>query len=135
MGGDLDQALETLCRLTSHAVLRRHLRLDVPNDIDAFAAEDPNRRLRAVDDYEPEGLLIQEHVLERLEEELGIATVQEGGDRFWRLQRVLHHLRLIADRGDLTDEEHHAIQRGRLEVFQPGKDGLDGALDRLPGAL
>src|SRR3990172_3695808 len=83
---DLDVALEASRGLASHPVLPHDAGLHVLDDLDALPAEEAEGELAPVQEDEPEDLLLREHGVQRLGEELGVAAVEERGHGLRRLE-------------------------------------------------
>ena len=128
----LNQALETLCGLTTLAVLAHDVGHEVFLHVDALAAGDAVGRLGTVDDEQAVRLLVDQHVLQLREFEGGIAAVAEGQQGLGRvLDDDVHHPRFVVPDDHRTHEDGQAVIASRLETRQGGNGGLDGALHVL----
>src|SRR3989475_13296411 len=85
-----------------------HLRLEVLDHLNAFSAEQAERRLAPVDHEQPVDVLLREHLVERLRVELRIASIEERRDRLGRLEDKRDHLRLIRPDLFVPREDHEA---------------------------
>src|SRR5207247_2285498 len=98
--------------LPTHPMLGRHLRLEVLDHLDPFAAEHAQGRFAPVDHDEAVQVLLREHLVERRGVELRVAAVEERRDGLGRLQHEGDHLRLV--RPDLlVPREDDQPVRGR----------------------
>ena len=77
VSGFLDQSLESLSGLTTTAVLRGDLGVDVLLDVETFPRCETEQRLRAVDDEQTVGVPVDEHLLELRDLERGVTSVSE----------------------------------------------------------
>src|SRR5467141_3653874 len=131
---DVVASLESAGALSAHPVLRRDLRLEVLDHLDALSPEQAERRLAPVDHEEPVDVLLREHLVERLRVELRIASVEERRDGLGRLEDERDHLSLV--RADLfvPGEDDEAVRRRHLVRLKALHRRLDRLRHMLAGA-
>src|SRR3989454_928608 len=131
MDRDVVASLEPSGTLTPHPVLRRHLGLEILDDLDPFASQEAEGRLAPVDHDEAVDVLLREHLVERRRVEFRVAPIEERRDRLRRFQDERDHFRLVRPDLLVAGEDDQPIGRRHPVRPQP----LDRGLDRLRHVL
>src|SRR5271157_2706132 len=106
---------------------------EVPHRCDFFTLEYADGRFPAVHHDEPERLAVDQHLVELVRLEVAATSVAVGDDGLGRLDDDGLHGGAVAADGDRAAENGHAVQGRLFVVFQAGHNGLEGALDVVPG--
>ncbi|VVB68816.1 Uncharacterised protein [uncultured archaeon] len=120
MDSDQTQLLKPVAGLAAFPLLARHCGGEMLQGLDIFSSQDSDGRLAPVQDDEPEGLLVGQHLLQGPEQERGIAVISVGDNWIGRLQGSAVHLSPVGADVHAADEDDHAVCRRLGNQLQPG---------------